>query len=70
LDERQKAANKTRSSVRAPVERVFGHQTNAMGGKFVRTIGMVRARMKIGMQNLVYKMRRFVHLERTAAATA
>jgi ATP-dependent exoDNAse (exonuclease V) alpha subunit len=25
-----------------------------MGGKLVRTIGLVRARMKIGMQNLVY----------------
>jgi hypothetical protein len=34
----------------------------------VRTIGIVRARCKIGMTNLVYNMRRFVCLERMAAA--
>jgi IS5 family transposase len=68
LGERQKAANKTRSSVRARVEHVFGQQTVAMGGKFVRTIGIARARMKIGMQNLVYNVRRLVCLERMAAA--
>ena len=67
LGERQKAANKTRSSVRARVEHVFGHQTVAKGGKFVRTIGIVRARTKIGMQNLIYYLRRFVCLERMAA---
>ena len=70
LGKRQKAANKTRSSVRARVEHVFGHQAVAMGGKFVRTIGMTRARMKIGMQNLVYNVRRFVCLERMAEATS
>ena len=66
LTERQEQANKTRSAVRARVEHVFGHQTTAMGGKLVRTIGVVRARMKIGMQNLVYNMSRFVTLERLA----
>ena len=39
-----------------------------MGGKIVRTIGLVRARMKIGMMNLVYNMSRLVQLERVAAA--
>ncbi len=67
LTERQEQANKTRSAVRARVEHVFGHQTTAMGGKLVRTIGVVRARMKIGMQNLVYNMSRLVTLERLAA---
>jgi transposase, IS5 family len=43
----------TRSKVRARVERVFGNQHNSMGGKFVRTIGIARATVKIGMQNLV-----------------
>ena len=33
-----------------------------MGGKLVRTIGLVRAKMKIGMQNLTYDTSRFVHL--------
>lgn len=66
LTPRQEAANKTRSKVRARVEHVFGCQHNSMGGKFVRTIGIVRARVKIGMQNLAYNMRRLVVLERLA----
>jgi len=47
---------------------VFGHQAQAMGGKFVRTIGLVRARMKIGMQNLAYNLSRFAYLHSMAAA--
>jgi transposase, IS5 family len=30
----------------------FDHQQSAMGGKIVRTIGIARARFKIGMMNL------------------
>ena len=70
LSEAQKAANATRSKVRARVEHVFGDQKNGMGAGIVRTIGIVRARCKIGMTNLVYNMRRFVCLERMAAAAA
>ena len=70
LPKRQQAANTTRSRVRARVEHIFGHQQNAMGGKFVRTIGIARARAKIGMMNLVYNMRRLVQLERMVAAPA
>ena len=66
LTPRQEAANKTRSSVRARVEHVFGIQHSAVGGKFVRTIGIVRAAVKIGMQNLAYNLRRLVVLERAA----
>ncbi len=68
LTPRQEAANKTRSKVRARVEHVFGVQHTGMGGKFVRTIGIVRAGVKIGMQNLAYNMRRLVVLERIAMA--
>jgi len=63
FSEAQKAANTMRSKVRAPVEHVFGDQKNAMGAEIVRTIGIVRARCKIGMTNLVYNMRRFIILE-------
>ena len=70
LSERQKSANTTRSKVRARVEHVFGHQQSSMGGKIVRTIGIVRARFKIGMMNLGYNIRRLVQLERVAAAPA
>ena len=68
LTQRQEAANKTRSKIRAWVEHVFGNQHNSMGGKFVRTIGIVRAGVKIGMHNLAYNMRRLVVLERIAVA--
>src|ERR1700693_5741557 len=68
LSQTQEAANTVRSKVRARVEHVFGHQENSMGRKTLRTIGMARARFKIGMMNLGYNMRRLVQLERVAAA--
>ena len=70
LSERQKSANTTRSKVRARVEHVFGHQQSSMGGKIVRTIGIVRAKFKIGMMNLGYNIRRLAQLKRVAAASA
>ena len=70
LTPRQQQGNTTRSRVRARVEHVFGHQATAMGGKLVRTIGLARARMKIGMQNLAYNKRRFVHLQLRPATPA
>ena len=70
LSERQKSANTTRSKVRARVEHVFGQQQSSMGGKIVRTIGIARARFKIGMMNLGYNIRRLVQLERMAPAPA
>ena len=36
------------------VERVFGAQTMTRGAKIVHKIGVTRARMEIGMHNLVY----------------
>ena len=39
-----------------------------MGGKFIRTIGILRATTRIGLANLAYKMRRLVVLERSAMA--
>jgi hypothetical protein len=35
---------------RAVVEHVFGAQANDMGGSLVRTIGLARAKAKIGMK--------------------
>ncbi|PWK55135.1 DDE family transposase [Silicimonas algicola] len=64
LTEQGKGSNRTKSSVRARVEHIFGARTNDMGGTLVRTIGMVRAKAKIGMKNLVYNMRRLVQLRR------
>ena len=58
--------NHARSRIRARIEHVFGAQQNAPGGRIVRTIGIVRARAKIGLQNLAYNIRRLVTLERLA----
>ncbi len=68
LSKRQQNANCTKSKVRARVEHVFSAQETASGGRIVRTIGIVRAKAKIGLQNLVYNMRRLVSLERMAPA--
>ena len=64
LTDQGKASNRTKSAVRARVEHVFGAQTNDMGGTLVRTIGLIRAKAKIGMKNLAYNMRRLVQLRR------
>ena len=53
--------------MRAHVEHVFGHQHTSMGGTFVRTIGIVRDRAKIGFMNLVYNISWLIQLERMAA---
>jgi IS5 family transposase len=68
LSDAQVEANRKKSKVRARIEHVFGAQENAPGGRIIRTIGAVRARAKIGLQNLVYNMRRLVILERMAPA--
>jgi len=58
LTEQAKGSNRTKSTsraiVRVRVKHVFGAQTNDMGGTLVRTIGLVRARAKIGMKNLLW----------------
>lgn len=64
LTEQAKGSNRTKSTVRVRVEHIFGAQVNDMGGTLVRTIGVVRARAKIGMKNLVYNMRRLGQLRR------
>jgi transposase, IS5 family len=61
-------ANGVKSKVRAAVEHVFAHEKGPMG-LVVRTIGLARARVKIGLANLVYNMKRALWLtERHAIA--
>lgn len=67
LNAREQAGNTTRSRVRARVEHVFGHQATAMKSTLVRTIGLVRAKAKIGLMNLAYNMSRVGCLHRQAA---
>jgi IS5 family transposase len=56
-------ANGRKSKVRSAVEHVFAHEKGPMG-LVVRTIGIARARVKIGLANLVYNMKRMVWLTR------
>jgi transposase, IS5 family len=68
MSEAAARANGRRSKIRALVEHVFAQQKSRMG-LFVRTIGIDRARTKIGMANLAYNLTRFVwHQGRTALA--
>ena len=58
---RTRRANARRSAVRSAVEHVFARQKGPMA-LVVRTIGIARARVKIGLANLAYNMRRLVWL--------
>lgn len=61
LTDEQQASNRRKSSVRAREGHIFGGQAT-MGGHYVRTIGLARAKVKIGLMNLAYNMRRLVQL--------
>ena len=63
LTDEQKANNREKSRVRVRVEHVFGFVENSMNGSIVRTIGIVRAKAKIGMMNLTYNISRCVQLK-------
>ena len=62
LTDEQKASNREKSKVRARVEHVFGHMTNAMGGMTIRCIGLRRARCAIAFKNLAYNLSRYAYL--------
>lgn len=66
LSEAQQRANKKRSSVRVRVEHVFAAHKQ-MAGDFVRTIGHARARVKLGMINMAYNIKRWNTLEQANA---
>jgi transposase, IS5 family len=68
MSEATARANGRRSKIRSRIEHVFAHQKARMG-LFVRTVGIARATMKIGMANLAYNIPRYVwHKKRAAAA--
>lgn len=62
MPERIARANAKRSVVRSAVEHVFAGQKHRMG-LVVRTIGIARARIKIGTANLAYKFQRLAWLK-------
>lgn len=62
LTEKQKKSNREKSKIRARVEHIFGFVENSMKGSFIRTIGIARAKAKIGFMNLTYNICRSVQL--------
>lgn len=56
-------SNAGKSVIGSHVEHVFADQQSEKG-PFVRTIGITRATMRIGLSNIVYNMSRFLFLER------
>jgi IS5 family transposase len=62
LTEREKRGNHTRSKTRSRVEHIFGVQAKRAGSLILRTIGIIRARIKIGLRNLTYNLDRYALL--------
>lgn len=66
MPEAMARANARKSSVRAKVEHVFGHQKNRFG-LFIRTIGLARAQAKLILANIAYNFDRLIFHERRRA---
>ena len=60
-------ANGRKSKIRSHVEHVFAEQKSRMG-LVVRTIGIARATLNIGMANIIYNVKRLIYLENSANA--
>ena len=59
LTDWEKMGNHTRSKIRCRVEHVFGVQTQMAGNLILRSIGIIRAKTKIGLRNLAYNLNRY-----------
>ena len=59
LTEREQQGNKTRAKIRCRIEHVFGVMAMMAKNLVVRTIGIIRARTKIGLRNLAYNINRY-----------
>jgi len=60
-------ANGRKSRIRSHIEHVFAEQKSRMN-LVIRTIGIARATLKIGMANIVYNVKRLICLEKAAMA--
>jgi transposase, IS5 family len=58
----EKQGNRTRSKVRSRIEHVFGAMRQRAGNVILRTIGLAKAKVKLGLRNLAYNMERFCTL--------
>ena len=64
INERQIKGNYRRAKIRSRVEHIFGVQTMRAGRLLIRTIGIIRAKAKIGLRNLAYNIDRYCLLAR------
>ena len=67
LTDWEKRGNRTRAKVRSRVEHVFGVMARRMGDSLLRTVGLARAAVKIGLRNLSYNLDRYALLVQAAA---
>lgn len=59
LTDWENQGNHTRAKIRARIEHVFGVQVQRAKTLIIRTIGIFRAKTKIGLRNLAFNMQRF-----------
>jgi transposase, IS5 family len=59
LTKHQIHVNHMRAKIRCRVEHVFGVQAKRAGSLLLRTIGLMRAKCKIGLRNLAYNIDRY-----------
>jgi len=65
LTKREQQGNRTRAKTRSRIEHVFGVQAMVAGNLILRCIGIIRARVKIGLRNLAYNINRYALLATT-----
>lgn len=63
LTDAEHRRNRRRSRTRCRIEHIFGVQAQRAGCLLLRTIGIVRARCKIGLRNLAYNLDRYAKLK-------
>lgn len=63
LTELQKESNREKSKIRSRVEHIFGVQSQRAGNLILRSIGIIRAKTKIGLRNLSYNLSRYALLK-------
>jgi IS5 family transposase len=61
----EQQGNRTRARKRSRIEHVFGVQAMVAGNLIMRCIGIIRARIKIGLRNLAYNINRYGMLATT-----
>jgi len=67
LTQWEQQGNRTRSKVRSRVEHILRAQCNYRV-KAIRSIGIARAKMNIGLMNLTYNLKRFCFLQRSSVS--